>query len=56
MIDKIFNEIGLKYWATGGTALGCIRNKGLIPWDDDIDICIYKEDEELLLKNEYLLR
>ena len=39
-ISEIFDTNNIKYWADGGTFLGAIRNKGIIPWDDDLDIGI----------------
>lgn len=43
-VDKIFTHHGICYFATCGTLLGAIRHKGMIPWDDDIDICIFDKD------------
>jgi len=54
-IHTIFTNNGLKYWATRGTFLGSIRNKGIIPWDDDLDIGILTKDVHKFLKLEPLL-
>ncbi len=47
-LDKICTENGLIYFACAGTMLGAVRHKGFIPWDDDIDVMMLRDEYEKL--------
>ncbi len=55
-IDAVCRKNNLHYILIGGTAIGCIRHKGFIPWDDDVDVAMTRKDYEIFRKaiaNEY---
>ena len=47
--DRFCQSEHLKYWLIGGSALGAVRHKGIIPWDDDIDVGMPRADYEAFL-------
>lgn len=49
-IDRICKANDIKYFAYAGTLLGAVRHKGLIPWDDDIDVVMPRKDYERFAK------
>lgn len=46
VIDKFCRENNIRYFITAGTLIGALRHKGYIPWDDDIDIVMLRNDYE----------
>lgn len=49
-IDKICKLENIKYFAAYGTLLGAVREKGFIPWDDDADLFMIRDDYEKFCK------
>lgn len=47
---NVCNANNLKYYLAGGSVLGAVRHKGMIPWDDDIDVFMPRKDYECLQK------
>lgn len=46
--DDFCNKHNLLYYMCGGCCIGSIRNKGFIPWDDDVDVFMPRDDYEKL--------
>ena len=44
-VHEVFEANNLEYWLEGGTLLGAVRHGGIIPWDNDLDVCIDYKDE-----------
>ncbi len=47
---SICRTLGLRYYLVCGSALGAEKYKGFIPWDDDVDVALLREDYETLLR------
>ena len=47
---KICEENDLTYYMYAGSLLGAIRHNGFIPWDDDLDVIMFRDDFEKFKK------
>ncbi len=49
-LKKVCRENSIEWFLIGGSAIGAVRHKGFIPWDDDIDLGMKREDFEKFIK------
>ena len=49
-IDRVCKKHGLRYYLMFGSLLGAVRHHGFIPWDDDMDIVMPREDYERFIR------
>lgn len=49
-VDKLCMKNGIRYFLLGGSAIGAVRHKGFIPWDDDFDIVMDAKNYDRFIK------
>lgn len=49
--DRVCTKYHLRYFLNCGSVIGAIRHHGFIPWDDDVDVIMYQEDFDELVKH-----
>ena len=50
VIDKICTENNIQYSLYAGSLLGAVRHQGFIPWDDDLDICMERNEYDRFIR------
>lgn len=48
LFDSVCSKYNIKYFLIFGTAIGAMRHNGFIPWDDDIDVAVFRDDLDKL--------
>ena len=54
LVHQLLMKCRIPYCITGGTLIGAVRHKGIIPWDDDLDISIFHKSREIILSKPFL--
>lgn len=49
--DRVCTKYHLRYFLNCGSVIGAVRHHGFIPWDDDVDVIMYQEDYDELIKH-----